>query len=624
MAGLNWYFQRLRMMSPQEWVHRMGEAATLQSLRIARWRYPDWGVPDASFPSHARFCVAPAAQLPELPWHTLPAGDAADDLLKGRLVALGCEWQWSEAPEVWHQAPDTGREWPRRFFNAIPYRGGAYGDIRIAWEPSRLQWLIGLALLARSAPAARAQHAATMLEQVLLSWVAANPPLIGIHYVSAMECALRLLAVCHAVDMARARLHRPAEVFAALATLVGSHASLIERRLSLYSSSGNHTIAECAGLIYAGVLFPELPGADHWKSRGLEVLDREIRRQILDDGGGVEQAFWYLRFITELGLLVTALLRHVGETPPAGLADRLPRARRFLRLMSAAAGELPAVGDADDGYALSPLLNLVDEPEAGDSPCMSFPDSGYSLRTAGAPATTVLFDHGPLGMPPACGHGHADGLGVQLWRAGREVLVDTGTYRYTGAWRRYFRSTAAHNTVCIDGADQAEQAGPFMWAAPFRCELVREQQEAGVYRALARHRAYVKRAGIVHWRGLVLRPCGSLVVWDCIQGRGSHHLALAWHIAVPVVGQGRRWELGAQIVLEIDGGEAVRCYQGTSATSLGWRACGYGRKEPICTIRVETSAPLPCEFLSQMYTPCSAIPRSLIEQDVETFRRWMS
>jgi hypothetical protein len=48
-----------------------------------------------------------------------------------------------------------------------------------------------------------APGAVAAVEAQLVSWVEANPFLTGIHYISPTECALRLLAVCHAVDALR-------------------------------------------------------------------------------------------------------------------------------------------------------------------------------------------------------------------------------------------------------------------------------------------------------------------------------------------------------------------------------------------------------------------------------------
>ena len=82
-----------------------------------------------------------------------------------------------------------------------------------------------------------------------------------------------------------------------------------------------------------------------------------------------------------------------------------------------------------------------------------------------ADAHQLIADVGPLGCPTSSGHGHADLLSVQCAVFGEPCLVDAGTYCYTPEprWRDYFRGTAAHSTVRVDGLDQAEPAGPFRW-----------------------------------------------------------------------------------------------------------------------------------------------------------------
>ena len=77
----------------------------------------------------------------------------------------------------------------------------------------------------------------------------------------------------------------------------------------------------------------------------------------------------------------------------------------------------------------------------------------------------MIVDVGPLGCSFSCGHGHADLLSIQCSAFGEPVLVDAGTYCYTPEpeWRNFFRGTAAHSTVMIDGRDQVETDGPFGW-----------------------------------------------------------------------------------------------------------------------------------------------------------------
>ncbi|MST34736.1 hypothetical protein GHK86_18660, partial [Acidimicrobiaceae bacterium USS-CC1] len=59
-------------------------------------------------------------------------------------------------------------------------------------------------------------------------------------------------------------------------------------------------------------------------------------------------------------------------------------------------------------------------------------------------------------------HAHADALAVEVRHGGVDVLADPGTYCYHGepAWRAYFRSTLAHNTLELGGTDQATSGGP--------------------------------------------------------------------------------------------------------------------------------------------------------------------
>ncbi len=240
-------------------------------------------------------------------------------------------WRWQAGASSWHTAPDTGRQWPRGFFGSMPYRpGNPVGDVRVAWEPSRLQQLVTLALLATRADDHTAGRAVTVLEDMFLDWVTDNPALNGVHYISAMECALRLIACCHALDMVRTGLNKPEQTWTALVRLVDGHARLIERRLSLHSSANNHLVSEAAGLVYAGVLFPELSRAGHWRATGLRILAAQAERQVLADGGSAEQTFWYLWLVTDLYGLVTALLQHRGEPVPDAIDAAAARGREFL------------------------------------------------------------------------------------------------------------------------------------------------------------------------------------------------------------------------------------------------------------------------------------------------------
>ncbi len=597
METLHWYVRRLRVMRPAEVAHRVREAALLQFLRLERQirfragRCTDW--------RRFSFCIASRPQLPQLAISFSPSEEEARKLLEGNWGALGFPWQWSAQEAIWHTAPDTGKRWPVRFFGAIPYRSdNPYGDVRVLWEPSRLQGLVDLGLLAHHEPPT-ADRAAQMFCDVLSSWIRDNPYLAGPHYVSAMECALRLIAVCHAVDLLREPLQRRQAIGEDFVWLVESHASLICRRLSRHSSSGNHSIAECAGLIYAGLVLHEHPSASEWRDLGTSLLQTEASRQVLPDGGGIEQALWYQLFIIDLLGLVQELLSSRHRPVPVAISSAVTRGRRFLRAFGNAPQELPPIGDSDGGYALTRHLRISFPADATQEAAQDvcFPNSGYTLFHARQPkALRVIVDHGPLGMAPAYGHGHADALSVTATVDGTHFLVDTGTYAYNQGrqWRRYFRGTRAHNTVMIDGQDQAQQEGAFLWSSPFAARIV----DRNGRHLLIRHDGY-ERVGVVHWRAIVLTQRAELLIWDRLEGRGTHELELNWHLGVdPSPGGGPgEFRLPHDYGLRISGAKCT-LHKGEEYPPSGWGSPGYGIRRAIYTLRAACRTALPHEFVT--------------------------
>ena len=628
MRGLMWYAKRLRVMQPHELAFRVGEQFSLQRLRIKQWRRkPAAGALESA--KNFSFCDATDSQLPVLPWCFQPSRVEIDDMLAGKITALGYTWIWSASDDTWRHSPDTGRVWPTLFFADIDYReGNPIGDIRVAWESSRLQHLVALALLCECNDHVMSRRAVMLLESELMSWVRSNPPWLGIHYVSVMECALRLIAVCHALDRVRGKLLHPDATWAALQALVCSHADFIAKRISLHSSAGNHTIAECVGLVYAGVLFPELENAAMWRSRAVSILTQEAQRQILPDGGGVEQAFWYLLFITDLLGLATALLRHKAMPVPQEISSAVERARTFLNHFASDPELLPAIGDADGGYALSPYLRLSWNTVAdGVTIMQTFTDAGYTLLCSSRPgALSLVFDHGPLGMPPSYGHGHADALAVNVALNHDPVFVDAGTYLYTGApqWRRYFRGTRAHNTVTVDTYDQAQQETAFLWSKKFHSRRVRyECVENEVVRVLATHDGYAG-LGVMHWRGIVWKSGTAMLVWDRLEGDGKHALELNWHLARLPERVGDEFELRgfANIVrIRVIGG-AVNIQNGVEDPPQGWRSERYGHIVAAPVLSCTYHGTLPHEFMTLVTLETTEITQCDLEQELTTLRGW--
>ena len=68
----------------------------------------------------------------------------------------------------------------------------------------------------------------------------------------------------------------------------------------------------------------------------------------------------------------------------------------------------------------------------------------------------ITVDAGDIAPKYISGHGHCDALSFELYYDGIPVIVNSGTHQYQTKYRKYFRGTSAHNTLCIDGGEQSE------------------------------------------------------------------------------------------------------------------------------------------------------------------------
>jgi hypothetical protein len=230
-------------------------------------------------------------------------------------------------------------------------------------------------------------------------------------------------------------------------------------------------------------------------------------------------------------------------------------------------------------------------------PRVQFPDTGYYLLGTSFETPDeirLLVDCGPLGYLSLAAHGHADALSFVLNVGDREILVDPGTYAYhtEPEWRRYFRSTAAHNTVCIDGEDQSVQAGNFMWTHHAHAACLKIEMSPRLQRFIGEHDGYRRLPDpVVHRREISFRPdqqCFDVI--DTLRCRHTHTATRHWHFApdcqVDSHGAGLRVTSGvAQVFLEpMEALQHVANYRGGTAAQGGWVSRALGRRQLATTV----------------------------------------
>jgi hypothetical protein len=250
------------------------------------------------------------------------------------------------------------------------------------------------------------------------------------------------------------------------------------------------------------------------------------------------------------------------------------------------------------GEQADALFDALGAPAARSLPRQSFPVGGYYVLGCDFDTDReirLVVDAGPLGFRSIAAHGHADALSFTLSVGGLEFLVDPGTYAYhtQGEWRRYFRGTAAHNTVRVDGQDQSQSGGNFMWLRKARagCNLWDSAPEHDRFEGW--QDGYRRLADpVVHRRRIVLHKASRrLSIEDSLHMSGEHDIELLFHCSEQCLVEAAAggYELrqgGKTLQLSLPQIEAAgsRLYVGSVAPIFGWVSRRFDDKQPAPTI----------------------------------------
>jgi hypothetical protein len=449
----------------------------------------------------------------------------------------------------------------------------AAGDHKVTWELNRHQHLVTLAkawLLTRDE-----KYAKEAIDQ-WYSWQSGNRYPLGVNWASSLEVAFRtlswlwmrhLLAECPVLPTSFEQ-----DLRRALA-LNGRH---IFQYLSTYFSPNTHLLGEAVALFFIGTLCPQISSAEKWRKQGWKILQQEAQHQVRPDGVYFEQSLHYHVYALDFFLHARVLASRNGADIPAVFDEVL---RNMLAVMQALAqvGLPDGFGDDDGGRVFNPRRNraehltdplaigaalfrgeslrasarlteeaiwmfgaeavqwtaqsgnIVPEPKS-----YAFKDGGIYIAASREPfPQQMVIDAGPQGTGRS-GHGHADALSIKLSFNNRRWLVDAGTFGYItpGGERQVFRGTRAHNTLAVDGLDQAQPEGPFAWSA-----LPITQAELWISGSTftffaGQHSGYERLAQPVRHRRFVFHLHGTFwLVRDVAEGAGTHLLETSWHFA---------------------------------------------------------------------------------------------
>lgn len=468
--------------------------------------------------------------------------------------------------------PGPDIRWRRDYLRGIEtgldyFRGIRYldvrraGDHKLIWELNRHQHLIVLAQAYAGTGDARYRDE---IRAQLESWLADNPLHRGINWASALEVALRTLSWLWAYQLAGLEL--PGDFRARWLHAMYLHGCHLANNLSIYFSPNNHLVGEAVVLHALGRFFARYARAAAWEQLGARVVREAMDRQIRADGSSFEQSTYYQGYLVDMFRLHATL-----ANPGAEYLAKLRQMEEFLDAVMGPARIPPMLGDDDGGQ----LPQFVHGRCRGAGKCESrlFPDAGLAVMRSGT--IHAIVDAGPFGALHS-GHSHSDTLSIVVRDGHDEILIDPGTYTYTGEpeWRDWFRSSAAHNTIRIDGRDQGEMAGPFRWSSKPEVQILewRTDSTCDVIEAECRY------AGFTHRRRVEFRKPHVFLITDSVDGPpGEHDIEQFWHLGSA--------EVRSKLVLPAD-----------AELSSSWRSTIFGEKHLAPVLRVHRRSTLPLKI----------------------------
>lgn len=648
----NFFINRLRRMSVAEILYRIVQKATdkAEKALLGRYRFDMSLLEDPSLPKKPVKLFSESISFADDNSPVLRAIiEKADRLCENRFDIFALKDFQIRGEVDYHTDYKSGRSAPADVFGkSINYRDSdRIGDIKYIWEMSRHLFLVPLAL---AYVHTRQPKYLEKFEQLLSGWMDQNPFMLGVNWASSLELGIRLInwTVCwHLIE----EDVRP-ELKKRWLDCVYQHCWFINRNMSRFSSANNHLIGEAAGLFIAGTAMPRFKESQRWREKARRILIRESVKQNYTDGVNKEQAIAYQQFVLTF-LILSGL---VGQANGIGFSadywSIVGKMQTYLAAMEDVGGNLPKIGDEDDGFVVDLLLLSVagissegiyftdvrpsdiysadtrstdiystDIQPRSDRIPDAFKDGGYYILGTdfGTPTEQkLIFDCGSLGYLSLAAHGHADALGVIFSAGGSPILIDPGTYAYHAdkKWRSYFRSTAAHNTVRIDGRDQSLMSGNFMWSSKAEAKMTEHEsltmvkglhtgyaglKDGVLHTRMVRYKSDAKELEAAKYKGTVENEKGSGVweIEDHLQCKGSHLAELYFHlhpdcrIEEAAAGQDAADGLkirfaGGICRFEYDKAITLEIYHGNEELPLGWYSPSYDVKVPTATLKLST------------------------------------
>lgn len=473
------------------------------SVRKNRLVYKCFSTKLFGIPSKCNFSDVNLPQINDCPFqyewnHQLVA--TAERYLNGIYDILGSGDIHIEKID-WSKDYKSGHKWQQGKFYRDYIQESIETDSDVKWprEISRCHQLLQCAV---AFDATKDKRYAVFVVDQITDFIENNPLMRSINWGCTMDVSIRAVNWLWSLAIIRKSYKIDNDKWNIIVRSLYEHGWFIYRNPEkgmVYNH--NHYLADLSGQIQLGLMFRDTKEGQKWLSEGENELFREIRCQILPSGMSYERSTHYNRLVLELVLVPVLLLKSNGYEIPQDIWCRIESMFEFISGIIQPDGEVPIIGDQDNGRLLPFSVGELNDfrylmslgamlfgrsdfkrlgngynvycrylcgnvdvsdynaiPDIDFSPdSKAYPDAGFYVMRKDE--DYLIFNASGKGLYPELSsttHTHSDLLSINLSANGEPFLIDPGTFVYTAnaGERALFRSTEMHNTATVDGQSQ--------------------------------------------------------------------------------------------------------------------------------------------------------------------------
>lgn len=496
----------------------------------------------------------------------------AKEIIKGNIpiydlsYSLNTQLPWKEDWRVQHH-------WKDKYYKSFSFyetnKVKEY-DVKFPWELSRLSFLI---TVARAYQLENDTSKLDYIEEILTDWKTKNPVGFSVNWY-AMEASVRVINLIQLREIL-IRTNETEKVIGLLNEILLTHGVFLWRNVEYTDVRGNHYAANLTALMLLGSTFKDFyTEAKSWFAYALKKTEKEFHLQFIQDGVNLEKSISYHRLVVEFFLISFIVMQRSGKQLKSKTLQLLQNTLHFTYDCTKPNHLTPIIGDNDsasvfqnDTVTLNNHTNIL---QLGslflNDNTVNIIDKGYfsayelfgvkaTRKLAASPLATFEVKHyakggfamvkhqrdyfitdiGEVGMKGRGGHGHNDLFSFELMYEGEDIIVDPGSYTYTGCLEQkaIMRATSYHNGLVVDGEEMAPLIGNWGISNVAEPKDVRVTEEETLVHISGKHYGYHRLEDpVTHERIFNLeKDSFKLTCEDVIHCKSAHKITRNIHFS---------------------------------------------------------------------------------------------